>query len=472
MVVSAARAVCRGALCTVLPHPSNAYRPYAFRHPFLAFLNALFIVATLGSSLVLSLTPEVARLSTIATPTIVRLTNAERAKAGLAALKENPLLQRSAQLKGEHMLRHDYFEHTSPDGLTPWVWFDRANYRYAYAGENLAIDFSEAEDVVAAWMRSASHRRNLLSDRYEEVGIAVVTGEFQGRTAAIVVHHLGARRALPTTASGPAKPPAVTQAAARSTAPSPLAAPRIVEPRPGSTIGGGAATVRGTAPAGSTVSVALDGDRVGTYQAAKNAFGGTFPPPANQERNAVLTATALLGERESPPSAPVPIRLDTKAPAILAEQALMLPDPLGVPRTVLIAVPVTPEIASITVEGTGAETRPLVRQGTIASVRLALETEHPLRLRVTDAHGNTQTVTLQSFLPYLTAEGAPEASRTQVAAAASRLRPALVFLLAVFASLLGVNMLVHLRLHRMLHADLLAHAAFVLSLGTTLVFFA
>lgn len=184
---------CRGAACVVIPHPANAYRPYVFRHPVLGFLNALILCATLGASLLISLTPDVARLSTITASTLVKLTNTERQKAGLPSLSENSALVRSAQLKGEHMLRHDYFDHTSPDGISPWAWFDRAKYPYLYAGENLAIDFSDAEGVVAAWLQSPGHRRNLLSDRYSEIGMAVVTGEFEGRTATIVVQHFGKR---------------------------------------------------------------------------------------------------------------------------------------------------------------------------------------------------------------------------------------------------------------------------------------
>lgn len=482
MIVSAARAVCREAVCSVLPHPSNAYRPYALRHPILAFINTLLMVVTLGGSLALSLTPEIARLSTVTAPTVVRLTNAERVKAKLPVLKEDPLLKRSAQLKGEHMLRHDYFEHTSPDGLSPWVWFDRASYTYTYAGENLAIDFSEAEDVVAAWMRSASHRRNLLSDRYVDTGIAAVTGEFQGRTATIVVQHFGARRAAPQTARTAQGTPAVAQAATSpptptprslsEVGPSPLTAPSIAEPAAGTVIGGGPVTVRGTAPAGSTVDVVLGGKTVGTYQATDGAFSGTFVPPTDEERSAALTAIATSNGRKSRVSSPINIRLDTKAPAIVAERVLMLPDPLGVPRTVLLAVAVPDEVVRVTVEGIGAAPQLLARQGTVASGRFALTTENPVSIRATDARGNTRTVTLEPFLPYVTAAEGTDAPRARVAAAVSRLRPALVGLLAALAALLGVNILAHLRLHRLLHPDLLAHAGFVLALGTTLVLFA
>jgi hypothetical protein len=55
----------------------------------------------------------------------------------------------------------------------------------------LAIDFVEAEDVVAAWLASPTHKENMLLDSYTETGVAVVTGEFQGGTSTIVVHMFG-----------------------------------------------------------------------------------------------------------------------------------------------------------------------------------------------------------------------------------------------------------------------------------------
>ena len=183
--------VCRGALCAVLPHPANAFRPYLLRHPVLAFLNALILCTTLGSTLVLSLTPDIARLSTVTASTLTSLTNAERVKTGLPALRESQFLRTSARLKGEHMIRYDYFEHTSPNGVAPWAWFDAAHYAYVNAGENLAIDFTTAESVVTAWMRSPGHRRNILSTQYDDIGMAVVSGEFEGRDTTMVVLHLG-----------------------------------------------------------------------------------------------------------------------------------------------------------------------------------------------------------------------------------------------------------------------------------------
>lgn len=452
---------CVGTACVVLPHPQNGGRPYLLRHPVLAFLNALLLAATLGSALLVSLTPEVARLSTITAAVLHRLANAERREAGLPLLTENPLLTRAAQLKGEHMLRHDYFEHVSPDGLSPWVWFDRVGYDYRYAGENLAIDFTEAEDVVTAWLKSTGHRRNLLSDRYNETGLAVVTGEFEGRRATVVVHLFG-NRASGAASPLPAPPPAV-----RETATAALPPPGIQEPADGATVTARTVTVRGTAPAGSTVRIALDSTTVGTFAAAGGTFEGTIPIPGGEERLAQLTAVATRGEQESPPSLSLRIQLDTKAPEISLERVLLLPDPDGIPGSTLLVASVPPDVVRATVSLSPGEPIPLRREGPLLSALLPLG-QGPLTLRATDAHGNTETATVHPFVSYATAEADRVAPRREAVAAASRVRPWLTGILTALASLLVLNVFVHVRFHRILHPDLFAHAFGVLVLGTLL----
>lgn len=209
-----ATACVNGVCSCLLPLPTNDFRPLALRHRSLAFVSALLIGVKVIALLALALTPATAQLSTITVSRIVQLTNAERQKAGQGALTVSPKLAQAAQRKGEDMLAHDYFAHISPSGVTPWFWMQQQGYAYQVAGENLAIDFVEAEDVVAAWLASSTHRDNMLHASYSETGIAVVTGEFQGGTSTIVVHMFG----LPAGGT-PAKP------AATAAPPAPTAAP-------------------------------------------------------------------------------------------------------------------------------------------------------------------------------------------------------------------------------------------------------
>ena len=110
----------------------------------------------------------------ITTQDLVSLVNKERQQKGLRPLMNNSKLDQTSYMKAQDMVRNDYFAHYSPQGVSPWYWFDQAGYYYEYAGENLAIDFVDAKTAVAAWMNSPLHRENILNKDYTETGIAVV----------------------------------------------------------------------------------------------------------------------------------------------------------------------------------------------------------------------------------------------------------------------------------------------------------
>src|SRR3989344_7522607 len=174
-----------------IPSPENNHWPLALRHHSLAYVSVLLILTKVATIVALALAPNTADLSTITQDRMVQLTNQARKEAGLPALSINSKLGQAAALKGQDMLASAYFAHISPSGVTPWFWMKKTGYEYTVAGENLAIDFGEAEDVVSAWLHSPSHKANLLNKEYTETGIAVVSGEFQGGTSTIVVHMFG-----------------------------------------------------------------------------------------------------------------------------------------------------------------------------------------------------------------------------------------------------------------------------------------
>lgn len=126
---------------------------------------------------------------------VIELVNKERKSIGLDILTENCRLSQAAQEKSEDMASNNYFAHTSPDGLTPWHWIEESGYDYIYAGENLAINFSSAENQHKAWMESSEHRKNIISPNYGEIGVAVKEGNINGKGAVITVQVFGAREA-------------------------------------------------------------------------------------------------------------------------------------------------------------------------------------------------------------------------------------------------------------------------------------
>jgi uncharacterized protein YkwD len=105
---------------------------------------------------------------------ILDLVNRDRTAHGLSELSLNSTLNEAALAKAEDMTVHGYFSHTSPTGATPWHWFKAMGYDYTFAGENLAEGYSDAIELEKSWMASESHRANILSPHYSELGLAIV----------------------------------------------------------------------------------------------------------------------------------------------------------------------------------------------------------------------------------------------------------------------------------------------------------
>ena len=108
---------------------------------------------------------------------LVDETNQKRVANGLPDLQVSPLLTAAAQEKANDMATKGYFAHTSPQGLTPWYWFEQVGYSFDYAGENLAVNFSDSQDVTDAWMNSPEHRANILSANFTQIGMATAQGD-------------------------------------------------------------------------------------------------------------------------------------------------------------------------------------------------------------------------------------------------------------------------------------------------------
>lgn len=126
---------------------------------------------------------------------IIRLTNEKRVENGLSPLTYNATLAQAALAKGNNMLAKNYWAHVAPDGTQPWAFFLAAGYQYKYAGENLARDFNDSSSTVDAWMASPSHRENMLSPNYKEIGVAVVNGNLTGSDTTLVVQFFGTKLA-------------------------------------------------------------------------------------------------------------------------------------------------------------------------------------------------------------------------------------------------------------------------------------
>lgn len=105
---------------------------------------------------------------------VVDLTNQERAKQGLPALKVDLELSKVAREKSLDMQKNNYFSHTSPTYGSPFDMMKQFGISYRAAGENIAKGQRTPQEVVNAWMNSSGHRQNILSKNFTHIGVGYV----------------------------------------------------------------------------------------------------------------------------------------------------------------------------------------------------------------------------------------------------------------------------------------------------------
>jgi uncharacterized protein YkwD len=103
---------------------------------------------------------------------VVARTNAERLRAGCGPLRVDGRLAAAARAHSADMVNRSYFEHDSPDGGTPADRASAAGYAN-YGGENIAYGQRSAAEVVADWMGSPGHRRNILDCEFTTIGVGL-----------------------------------------------------------------------------------------------------------------------------------------------------------------------------------------------------------------------------------------------------------------------------------------------------------
>ena len=203
-----------------IPRQSNNHKAKLLHSSSITTLVLFLVVFQLAISFLPGLGVKVLGYAANISPDeVIRLTNEKRLQTGLAPLSTSSVLSQAAQAKGADMLNKDYWAHVSPDGTQPWYFFTSFGYKYKYAGENLARDFQDPVSAVEAWMASPSHKENMLSSKYKEIGIAVVEGDLAGVDTTIIVQFLGTNLVdtLPETP--------VAQAQAAAPTPIPTTAP-------------------------------------------------------------------------------------------------------------------------------------------------------------------------------------------------------------------------------------------------------
>jgi uncharacterized protein YkwD len=180
-------------------------RPASVRFALAAFMTAaLIVLATAGTARADEWSAYVAPAEACpggtdpaATPSVQRkaitcLVNWARRRAGAHLLVPSRSLRKAAAVKGRKVIECGRLTH-SPCGSDPLAPLRASGYPYASFGENLLLGPRgqlTARQVVAAWLRSAPHRANMLRAGFRDLGVALV-GE---RVGAVWVTTFASRR--------------------------------------------------------------------------------------------------------------------------------------------------------------------------------------------------------------------------------------------------------------------------------------
>jgi len=178
-----------------IPHEGNGHAPHML-HPKRAVLYGGVFIATKA---IVFVTILLLPLQAYMLPDVLAeqerqlntLINELRAQKNLPALPANAQLINSSQAKADDMAQNSYFSHAGPNKHTFKYFLTQADYRYRVAGENLAMGFANAPDVLEAWEQSPLHYRNLIDSDFVEMGLGLASGSYKGKDTVFIANHFG-----------------------------------------------------------------------------------------------------------------------------------------------------------------------------------------------------------------------------------------------------------------------------------------
>lgn len=103
--------------------------------------------------------------------TMLNLVNDARAEQGIAPLKYSAEVHEVAQQRATEI--STYYSHDRASGKGFYTVFTELGLDYTRCGENIAYGlntFETVEEVFNAWMKSPSHYKNIMNEKFEYVG--------------------------------------------------------------------------------------------------------------------------------------------------------------------------------------------------------------------------------------------------------------------------------------------------------------
>lgn len=105
----------------------------------------------------------------------IQLLNKERRKYGLPSLDQNYYLQMAAEKRAKE-IGEQKFSRYRPNG-TSFASAISLKYNFSYAAQSIACDFTQPKSVVRAWMSQTASKANVISKRYQDIGVGVYLAE-------------------------------------------------------------------------------------------------------------------------------------------------------------------------------------------------------------------------------------------------------------------------------------------------------
>ena len=104
---------------------------------------------------------------------VLDLVNQIRQQNGLGTLTWDNTAAEVAYRHSLDMDVRDFFAHTNPDGDSPGDRLTAGGVAWTAYGENIAMGYATAQDVMDAWMNSPGHRDNILYPNFTHLGVGV-----------------------------------------------------------------------------------------------------------------------------------------------------------------------------------------------------------------------------------------------------------------------------------------------------------
>lgn len=103
--------------------------------------------------------------------------------AAVPPLRYSDVLSEASRAHAEDMAERGYFDHKTPEGITPTQRLAKTGYQWSLTGENIARGQMSAREAVEGWLASPGHCANIMEPRFSETGFALA--EAGGREGAL-----------------------------------------------------------------------------------------------------------------------------------------------------------------------------------------------------------------------------------------------------------------------------------------------